>query len=181
MTHIALPVRGMRLPLLPLANPLRAVSWRSMSAILVAMAAFTASLTAMTPGAATRALPRDPPAARASPCWQPTAVSEALVARLRTLATTSDPTDVAMRTSLQLPAVPDTAVQVVTDDGVCAQAVAAHQGHRPHPDGGALERLLVVRVGSTRYVVFDGYSSPGEFSLYDVYRSQFAYIGSLAG
>lgn len=84
-----------------------------------------------------------------------------------------------MRDSLGIAAMPDSAVQVVTADSVCADAVAAHSVRRPPPSGAALQQLLVIRIGSSRYAVYDGYTTAGEYLLYDIYTDQFAYIGSL--
>jgi hypothetical protein len=53
--------------------------------------------------------------------------------------------------------------------------------HRPPPSGTPLQRLLVVGVGYTRYVVYDGCSTAGEYWLYDIYDDQFSYLTSLAG
>ncbi len=86
-----------------------------------------------------------------------------------------------MRDSLRLPAIPAASVQVVTTDSICGLALAAHKAVRQPPAGTTLTQLLVVRIGPTRYVVWDGFSHAGEFDLFHVYDGEFKFLATLAG
>ena len=98
----------------------------SFATVLMALAAMTMLDMARSPSVARPGhhvveLPAD----SAGACWQPAESSGGLLERLRVLVAASDSETVAMRDSLQLPAITATAVQVVSDDTVCIRAVAA--------------------------------------------------------
>lgn len=119
--------------------------------------------------------------ALATQCWTPLETSESLVSHLQEIVTATNPEGSALRDSLRLPATPAASVQVVTTDSICGIALTEHSAIRQPPVGTILTRLLVVRVGSTRYVVWDGFSRAGEFDLFYIYDQNFQFLAALAG
>jgi len=69
------------------------------------------------------------------------------------------------REQLQLPAGPVSSVTVVTDPIICHRAAVASGLARKTPDSMAVASVAVVRVGATRYVVFDTTSQAGEYHI----------------
>lgn len=94
------------------------------------------------------------------------------------LTMSSDSVDQALRVKAQLPAIADTAqILFITDSAVCTQAAAAHalaeqQSGDPRP-------VYVLKVGRTRYVVFNG-APAGEFLSYYIFDENFALLDALA-
>lgn len=83
------------------------------------------------------------------------------------------------RIRYQLPVAGDTAVVVVADSAVCAAAAAAYAVERPSSDTVA---VAVIRVGATRYVVWDtGHTPAGEFEMFFVFDSAFTRMSAFAG
>lgn len=79
------------------------------------------------------------------------------------------------RSSLNLPQLPDTSVVAVTDSATCAAlstAQAAHYGEVP-------KHVIAVRVGSTRFAVFDIGKRDGEWHVVSIYDSSFTYLLSM--
>lgn len=92
------------------------------------------------------------------------------------LSTSSDSVDQALRDSTKLPAISDsTQISFVTDSTVCATAAVAH-AQAAQQSGSPLD-VYVLRVGPTRYVVFNGQTS-GEFLTYYVFDEQFTLLDS---
>jgi hypothetical protein len=78
------------------------------------------------------------------------------------------------RTAFQLPLVSESDISQVTDSLVCAQAAAAQYPSSPD------HAVLVFKVGSTRYVVFDKTTGPSEFEGLAVYNASFVYLTSIS-
>lgn len=94
------------------------------------------------------------------------------------LTTTSDSVEQVTRTSAQLPIVADTTqIAFISDSTICAQAAVAH-ALAANQSGDALP-VYVLRVSSTRYVIFNG-SSVGEFLVYYIFDENFNLLSSLA-
>jgi hypothetical protein len=101
-------------------------------------------------------------ASESSACDTPSAY---VIALLDTAVVSSDSVfGVGMREQLQLPAGPVSSVTAVTDSIICHRAAVASGLARKTPDSMAVASVAVVRVGSTRYVVFDTTSTAGEFN-----------------
>jgi hypothetical protein len=82
------------------------------------------------------------------------------------------------RMSYRLPAMSDsTAIAFVTDTTLCNQAAAVHAGVN-RETGETPDAVHVLRVGVTRYIVFN-YSSRGEFTVYNVFDENFAFLISI--
>ena len=114
-------------------------------------------------------------------CWTPAEPTTSLIASIQDLVTSTDPDDTVLRDSLKLPSVPDSAVYLVQNDSICTAVLQAHVARGSGPSSVTLPYILVIRVGTSRYVVYDGYGSAGEFRLYYVYDDQLEYLGSIAG
>jgi hypothetical protein len=100
-------------------------------------------------------------ASQSSPCDTPGAYE---IAMLDTAVVSSDSVfGIGMREQLQLPAGPISSVIAVTDTIICHRAAVASGLARIRPDSMAVASVAVVRVGATRYVVFDTTSRAGEW------------------
>ncbi len=83
----------------------------------------------------------------------------------------------------QLPSLPAEAVAVVADDSVCAQAVAAYNARLSGADTVfAVTRIIVLRVGTTRYVVTRASSPTGPgLRSWSVYDTSFHFLTGASG
>ena len=89
------------------------------------------------------------------------------------LVTGTDSAMVANRNLYNLPAVAKSKVSVVTASSVCNQAGAAYHAAVTPPGTPAISRtLVVIKVGTTRYVVVDPNQSAGEFEMNEVFDSK---------
>lgn len=80
-----------------------------------------------------------------------------------------------VRTAFDLPQVPETEINVVSDSATCTLAAEALVR-----DGGlAIGRALVLSVGPARYAVYDPRHGAGEFGLLHIYDSSFVHKGSM--
>jgi hypothetical protein len=91
--------------------------------------------------------------------------------------TGSDTASTSMRQAWGIPSVADTAIYFVTDSILCDQASRAHavQAHQSVNDPPAVS---VLRVGNSRYVVFNGARS-GEYLTYFVFDSAFVFVKAI--
>jgi hypothetical protein len=111
-------------------------------------------------------------------CMPPSAFADGFRSYVVELTTSSDSVQQLVRTGADLPVVTDTSqIVFVNDSAVCARAAAAHaiaaqQAGTPLP-------VYVLRVSTTRYVVFNG-SSAGEFLAYYIFDQNFTLLSSLA-
>lgn len=120
-------------------------------------------------------------AAQVSSCWVTGAPTESTLKHLQTLVTATDSESVAIRDTLSLPYLPADSVQVVTTDAVCSEAITAHLSSAMAPAGINIQAVMLIRVGGSRFVLFDGVTKAGEYKLYHVYSSSFEYLGSYTG
>lgn len=111
-------------------------------------------------------------------CMPPSGYADDFRSYIVTLATSTDSVDQAVRTSNDIPAISDTTqIAFVTDSTVCATAAAAHA--QAAQQSGAPLPVYVLRVGPTRYIVFNGQSA-GEFFTYYVFDDRFSLLSSFA-
>ena len=105
-----------------------------------------------------------------------------LVIYIRELATeTADTQLINTRIRYDLPSVPDTAVALVTDDAICGAAALAF-ARNVGADTLAPPPVTVVRVGPTRYVVYNGgIPAKGEFESYLIMDTEYRVITGFAG
>ncbi len=88
------------------------------------------------------------------------------------IVTGTDSLAAATRSAYQLPAVAASNVSVVTTSSTCTQAGAAYHAAVTPPGTPAVSRtLVVIKVGSTRYVVVDPNQRAGEFLEHEVFDS----------
>jgi len=98
------------------------------------------------------------------------------------LVTEADTALVATRIRYQLPKVAASKVTVVTSASICANAGNAYHAAVTSPGTAAISRTLVVlKVGSTRYVVTDPSQTAGEFQMYAVFDSKWKWLAGFAG
>lgn len=125
-----------------------------------------------------------PQALRAqSQCRAADSTSLGRIVALTKMMTSSDSRWVATRNAYALPVVPDTAIAVLTDSAVCARAAAAYNGALPTGAQISGRNVYVVRVGATRYVVWDRASVDGlddEYTAVIVFDASFVVLGSFA-
>jgi hypothetical protein len=107
------------------------------------------------------------------PCWDPGPASDDVRDMVRELVTDTTAGGDGRRRNWQLPRVAASEVQIVRDDRACARMVVA-RGVRD------VTSVLLIRVGPTRYVVWDGLNS-GEFTVYHVYDQDFKHLIGLTG
>jgi len=89
------------------------------------------------------------------------------------LVTATDSETVATRSAYQLPAVAASKVTVVTTASVCRKAGAAYHAAVTPPGTPPIARtLVVIKVGTTRYVVLDPTERAGEFENHIVFDSR---------
>lgn len=101
-------------------------------------------------------------------CWQP---ADAAYFRdyYRSLFSSSTPDSLTLRVrrSLHLPTTRADEVQIETDNTVCHRAAIAH--YQGQYDNLPAEPVLIIRVGSQRYVVYDGRPIAGGRSAHFIY------------
>lgn len=91
--------------------------------------------------------------------------------------TGTDSESVALRQAWNIPAVQPSEIVFISDSATCTSAARAHavqvQGDTLNPPS-----VWVLRVGSTRYIVFNG-SRAGEYLLYFVFDAAFQYLETI--
>ncbi len=98
------------------------------------------------------------------------------------LVTGTDSATVATRNALQLPAVPASKVTVVTTASVCTRAGDAYHAAVTPPGTPPVSRtLLVIKVGTTRYVVLDPNELTGEFRNNIVFDARWNFLIGFTG
>ena len=96
---------------------------------------------------------------------------------IRRLVTGTDSASVATRNVYQLPAVSASKVTVVTTASACQQAGDAYHAAVTPPGTPAVSRtLVVIKVGTTRYVVADPNEIRGEFEVNIVFDAKWKYV-----
>lgn len=104
-------------------------------------------------------------------CRGPDSFSRMQIENLQFLLRSTDLLDISFRTHVQLPIVPDSAVQLVTDDSICTQAVARWKSENPVGHQ-SLTSLYVIRVGSGVYDTIDPAPPSAEWSQHMVLDGQ---------
>jgi hypothetical protein len=98
------------------------------------------------------------------------------------IVTGTDSQAVLTRNAYQLPAVAASKVSVVTTASVCRQAgVAYHTAVTPPGTPEISRTLVVIKVGTTRYVVLDPKQLTGEFRSNIVFDSQWRFLIGFTG
>jgi len=92
-----------------------------------------------------------------------------------------DSASAASRAAFQLPAVSASDVYFVTDSTVCTRAAAAFTAEVTRDRSTAGGSLWVLRVGPTRYIVFDHKQQSGEFLDHYIFDSSFNYLLTMTG
>jgi hypothetical protein len=117
-----------------------------------------------------------PPGCR-SQRWSGTENAQAWIT---SIVTGTDSTSQAQRSAFNLPAVAASEVAYETDPTVCIAVVAAFRTAVSR-HGGAAGGAWVLRVGTTRFIVFDGKQRTGEFEDHYVFDEQLRYLGTISG
>lgn len=97
------------------------------------------------------------------------------------IVTGTDTASASNRTAFNLPAVAATEVYFVTDSTTCAQAATAFGREVALANGTPGPGLWVLRVGPTRYIVFDHRQASGEFLDQYVFDASFNYLLTMTG
>jgi len=98
------------------------------------------------------------------------------------LVTETDSATVATRNSLQLPTVAASKVSVVTTASVCKQAGDAYHAAVTSPGTPPVSRtLLVIKVGTARYVVLDPNQLNGQFRSNIVFDAKWKFLIGFTG
>jgi rhamnose utilization protein RhaD (predicted bifunctional aldolase and dehydrogenase) len=114
-------------------------------------------------------------------CLPPDDESASLLTYAETLAVSTDPEVVATRTAYDIPAVPVSEVELITDTQTCKQAAREYKNEVGA--SGKAAPVHVVRIG-TRYIVVDPDergTAESEFVLHVVFDSQFNVLARFAG
>jgi hypothetical protein len=116
--------------------------------------------------------------AQSGPCLTDTPKATFLVQRIREVIKNAN--SVGKVDSVYMPVVPDTAVAIVADSAVCANAVTAYTAATPANDtASASTAVYVVRVSNARYAVWDPHQFLGEYAWFRVFDQSFAYKGDV--
>lgn len=112
-------------------------------------------------------------------CLTDTAVqTQVLYNAVLSIVTGTDSQSAATRQAYQLPAVSSSKVSVVTTASVCRQAGGAYHTAVTPPGTPPVSRtLVVIKVGSSRYVVVDPNQRAGEFSEHEVFDAHWVLLG----
>ena len=118
-----------------------------------------------------------PRAASASPCSTNAETADILLKKLKWLAETTDPANVTARQVQSLPNIAATQVTLVADTTICRSALNAYNGALL-PDSRTSTSVVVVRFGSTRFVVIDELRTAGEWLYTVVFNAAFTQVYS---
>ena len=103
--------------------------------------------------------------------------AEVLYNTIVSLVTGTDSLAVATRNAYQLPAVAASKVNVITTSSTCTRAGAAYHAAVTPPGTPAVSRtLVVIKVGTTRYVVVDPNQRAGRFMEHEVFDSHWTLL-----
>lgn len=108
-------------------------------------------------------------------CAPPSDTRQDMVDRFKVIVSATSSGSDYLRSSLNLPELPDTSVVAVTDSTTCAALSAAQADHYSE----APQHVIAVRIGSTRYAVFDIGKRNGEWHVVSIYSSTFTYLVSM--
>lgn len=122
-------------------------------------------------------LARATPVTNPIPCRETTAAEERFRSYVLRVTMTQDTSNAKLRTLFQLPLITDSSsVSYVADTTVCTQAASANA--LANSDTGTLGDVHVLRVGATRYIVFN-YSAVGHYNARRVFDSNFNLLTSI--
>jgi hypothetical protein len=124
--------------------------------------------------ALTFGIPMAAPGLHARACASSWSYSEAFRDQIVSIVTATDTGTVRIRQGFGLPAAADTAVVFETDSTACAQAAGAFNAELARY-GGTPGAVWVLRVGTTRFIVFDHRQKTGEFYDHMVFDENFVY------
>lgn len=117
-----------------------------------------------------------------SQCRAADSVTAAQISVVHDMMTRTESRWTATKAAYQLPTVSDSAIVVVADSSVCAQAAAAYNVALPSDLRVTGRSVYVVRVGATRYLVWDPTRDSGndEYDVVIVLDSAFSLLASFA-
>jgi hypothetical protein len=115
--------------------------------------------------------------AQSSMCLAPNAITADEVRRIGNWTTATDSIGIKAREAASLPAVARTDIVEITSDSLCA--LAANRFHQEHTEqlGPNPLPVYVIRVGSTRFVVFRHGVRIGEWRPYSVFDANWQRVG----
>ncbi|MCU0649436.1 MAG: hypothetical protein MUF00_15680 [Gemmatimonadaceae bacterium] len=117
-----------------------------------------------------------------APCANLGAAGEEYLSTLRDIVSDTSDYGVEHRAAGELPLVADTnTVQIVTDAATCTRALAAARELLLPEAQASVTAVFVMRVGSTRFVVWNLRRRPGQSRLFDVFDANFRHIVGLTG
>ena len=123
------------------------------------------------------AMASTPTSAQGTMCLGPDEVSTEHIRRIVSWTAATDSLAQATRTAFHLPAVPADSVSLVTDSTTCASLAQANRQLHPTSTAGLAVPVYVIRVGPTRFVVFDRMTMAGSWRIFDVYDATLAFVG----
>ena len=110
---------------------------------------------------------------------QPATANAATVLRNYVIRLTGDPGYAQRRQLYQLPTATSSNVQVVTRSKTCKDAAQAYHAAVRGTSAPAISRqVVVIKVGSTRYVVLDPQEQEGEYEVTVIFNSSFQPLAS---
>lgn len=118
-----------------------------------------------------------------SRCMASDSSSSAEIVALKRMMTSTDTRWTSTRDAYSLPVVSDTAIVLISDTSLCGQAADAYNAALPAALQVSNRSVYVIRVGSSRYVVWDpqtANSSASEFQVLMVLDQTFAVLAKFA-
>lgn len=100
---------------------------------------------------------------------------DAMLDRFRQMVRAEGPGAERVRIALNVPKVADTSVVAVTDSTTCAALSIAQADHFGDPP----VAVTAIRIGATRYAVFDRGKKTGEWESVSIYDASFRYLVSM--
>jgi len=111
-----------------------------------------------------------------NPCYESDSYADEQIRDLRITVAGTDSVTIQWRRNVHLPAVPSTAVALVSDSVICARALTAFNRATRYDDGPAT-RLYLFSVGNV-YVGTNPHFRSGEWVQHIVMDSTFAFLGA---
>jgi hypothetical protein len=95
-----------------------------------------------------------------------------MINRFKTIVSATSPRSAEIRVALGIPLLPQDSVVAVTDSITCASLSAAQAAHY----GDSAVSITAVKIGSTRYAVFDKGKKNGHFESVSLYDAQYTFV-----
>ncbi len=121
-----------------------------------------------------------PAAGQGATCLAANAYSDHVMQNAASVASGADSVSARLRTAFHLPAVGTDQVTLVATDSICALAAAAFFGSFSS-DNGTARPVWVLKVGTSRYIVFDGQHQVGGRDIQVVLDEDFNYLAAILG